>query len=260
MTRVLVVWEDTFYQPLAGILNRAVRKLAPGADASHPTVLNHTARSNTAFGRYVDTTWPSASARGLPVDPGPIDHVICVVDADKLSGLLPQAIPSPPNHADQVATWHVAAEHAWHSHLRGRCPQAGPPASSVHGVVLRWSKESVLLSGYDQPAFGKHLECDMTVPEVVQLLKSCKPALDRIEARRFSDSYRHPVQCLKALRTTVKLAALPKNAPQIDDALRTLGRESLDKICERTPDIARVAELVWSLHATSQAPPAAISP
>jgi len=105
MTRVLVVWEDTYFQPLAEILNRVVRKLAPNTDASRPSVLNHTARSNTAFDRYVDTTWPKVSPRGLPMDPGPIDHLICVIDADKISDLLPKDVPRPPNDSSKVAIW-----------------------------------------------------------------------------------------------------------------------------------------------------------
>ena len=54
MTRVLVVWEDTYFQPLDEILNRVVSKLTPDAEALRPAVLHHTARSNTAFGRYVE--------------------------------------------------------------------------------------------------------------------------------------------------------------------------------------------------------------
>ena len=95
MTRVLVVWEDTYFQPLDHLLNRVVKKQAPRAEVSRPTVLHHTARSNTAFERYVETTWPKVSPRGLPGDPGAIDHMVCVVDADKLSDLLRPHVPPP---------------------------------------------------------------------------------------------------------------------------------------------------------------------
>jgi len=103
MTRVLIVWEDMYFQPLDTILNRVVSNLTPDVDALRPTVLHHTARSNTAFGRYVETTWPIASVRGLPMNPGAIDHVICVADADKLSDLLRERVPPPPKAASDVA-------------------------------------------------------------------------------------------------------------------------------------------------------------
>ncbi len=254
-----MVWEDTYFEPLAEILGHVVRKLTPSTDVPRPSVLNHTARSNSAFERYVNTTWPKVSPRGLPMNPGPIDHVICVIDADKISDLFPQGVPHPPNDSTKVTSWHIAAEQAWHSRLRSKSPEAGPPASSVHGVVLRWSKESVLLSGYDQQAFAQHLGCDVASPEIGQLLKKCDPVPHEVEGNRFSDSYRRPLQCLKVLRTAAKLATLPKNAPEIDDALRKLGRESLGKLCERAPDIPRIAELIWKLHMTVPAAPEPIT-
>ena len=227
MTRVLVVWEDTYFQPLDDILNRVVKKVAPGVVASRPTVLHHTARSNTAFERYVETTWPIASARGLPMNPGPIDHVVCVVDADKLSDLLRQRVPPPPNAAGDVSAWHGAAERLWSSHLRTKCPPSGPAVERVHGVVLRWSKESVLLAGYDQTSFAQHLDCDVAAPSVDEFLKDCKPAPSQVDGEGFSSSFQNPTQCLRALRKAAKLPELPKNSPQFDDALRKLGRESL---------------------------------
>ncbi|HEX7841968.1 MAG TPA: hypothetical protein VF469_31070 [Kofleriaceae bacterium] len=257
MTRVLVVWEDTYFQPLDDILNRVVKKRAPRHDASRPTVLHHTARSNAAFERYVETTWPRVSARGLPMSPGAIDHVVCVVDADKLSDFLRQHVSPPPTAASDVVAWHATAEQLWNSHLRSKCPPGGPTVASVHGVVLRWSKESVLLAGYDQAPFAQHLDCDHAAPEIEQYLKTCNPVPSEIGGEGFSNSFRRPLQCLRGLRKAAKLAELPKNSPEFDDALRKLGRESLGTLCERTPDIPRVAELIWKLHATASTPPAA---
>ena len=122
---MLVVWEDTYFEPLAEILGQVVRKLARSPDGSRPSILHHTARSNTAFDRYVGTTWPKISPRGLPMNPGPIDHVICVIDADKISDLLQQDVPHPPSDANQIASWHIAAEHAWQLRLRHKCPSKG---------------------------------------------------------------------------------------------------------------------------------------
>jgi len=76
-----------------------------------------------------------------------------------------------------------------------------------------------------------------------------------VDGDGFPNSFRNPMQCLRALRKAAKLSELPKNSPQFDDALRKLGRESLGKLCERTPDISRIAELVWKLHTAASAPP-----
>lgn len=72
MTRVLVVWEDAYCEPLGLIMKRLVRAVAPAPDAEVPTVLRHTARSNSAFDRYAHTTWPAVRSKGLPTDPLPI--------------------------------------------------------------------------------------------------------------------------------------------------------------------------------------------
>lgn len=181
--------------------------------------------------------------------------MICVVDADKLSDFLRQRVPPPPNAASDIVAWHGTAERMWNSHLRSKCPPDGPIATSVHGVVLRWSKESVLLAGYDQPSFAQHLDCDMAAPEIEQYLKTCNPTPFEIDGDGFANSFRRPMQCLRALRKAARLPELSKNSLQVDDALRTLGRESLGTLCKRTPDISRAAELVWKLHTTASAPP-----
>ncbi len=248
MTRVLVVWEDEYWKPLGGIVKHLVRARAPAPDAEAPTVLGHTTRSNSAFDRYVRVTWPIARLRGQPEDAGPIDHLVCVVDADRLHDLLPADVPHPPVDTEAVAAWHAAAEIAWRDRLRAQCDPAGPPATTVHGVVQRWAKESLLLAGYDQPAMEAHLDVAADHPDVAQVLSSCKPRPQAVADARFTDTYRRPSSCLKLLREARKLGVLHKSAPEIDDALRALGRESLTRICDRVPDVARIAALVWKLH------------
>lgn len=256
MTRVLVVWEDSYFQPLDDILNRAAKNRARSPELPRPMILHHTARSNAAFERYVATTWPMASSRGLPMNPGAINHVVCVVDADKLSDLLRPQLPPPPSSVTDIPAWHDNAEQAWNSHLRSKCSPDGPAVSTVHGMVLRWSKESVLLAGYDQRAFAQHVDCDITAPEVEQFLKGCNPRPSDVSGEVFSNSFRNPLRCLRGLRKAAKLAELPKNSPQFDDALRKLARESLGLVCERAPDVSRVAELIWQLHESASASPA----
>jgi hypothetical protein len=68
----------------------------------------------------------------------------------------------------------------------------------------------------------------------------------RVSARRGRASRLGVVarQC----RQAKKLRALPKNAPEIDDALGALATASLPILRARVPDLARLAALIWSLH------------
>jgi hypothetical protein len=257
MTRVLVVWEDDHWKPLGAFAKQMVRALAPAPDAEIPTVLGHTTRSNGAFTRYVRDTWRKARPAGLPEDGGAIDHLICVVDADRLHELFPAHIPRPPPEAGAIAAWHVAAERVWHAHLRAQCEPGGPPTSTVHGIALRWAKESLLLAGYDQPAMEAHLDISAEHPGVVDALDRCAPRPRQVDAARFTDTYRHPFKCVNLLRDARKLAPLHKSAPEIDDTLRTLARQSLTTIRDRVPDVARLAALVWRLHHGTPEPTAA---
>jgi hypothetical protein len=255
VTRILVVWEDTYFQPMATIVNHAVTARRAAEDVATPRVLGHTTRSNTAFDRYVSTSWPNASVRGLPMDPGPIAHCVCVVDGDKLARLLPDAIPQPPRDPAGIAQWHATAERAWNEHRRGKNAPDGPAAERVHGVILRWSKESLLLAGYDQAGFAHHLSCHISTHAVAEVLKACTPPLDAVPPAAFSDTFRNPDQCLRSLRQAADREPLAKNAPQIDDALRRLARDSLTTLCARVPDLWRIADLVWQLHRPPASPP-----
>lgn len=169
----------------------------------------------------------------------------------------PPQIPGPPSGADAVAAWHEAAERAFQSHLRAQCDPGGPPTSTVHGVVLRWAKESLLLAGYDQPAMEAHLEVSAEHPDVVAALGRCKPRPQQTDAARFADTFRRPFDCVNLLREARDSAPLHKSAPEIDDALRVLARQSLGAIRERAPDVGRIAALVWRLHAGPPEGPAA---
>lgn len=133
MTRILAVWEDDYWEPLDRIVRRLVRVSAPAPDADVPAVLGHTTRSNGSFERYARITWPAVRPRGLPASAGAIDHLVCIVDGDRLHDLLPAKIPSPPADARAVAVWHAKAEHAWQEHLPGRAEGLPGRAEGFHG-------------------------------------------------------------------------------------------------------------------------------
>jgi hypothetical protein len=262
MTRILLVWEDAKFEPLGEVVQRAVQASAPSSPEEFPRLLSHTTHGNGNFGRYVATTWPRASAHGLPNQPGMIEHVICVVDADRLDTLVP-TIPSFPTIVAEIAAWHAGAAQTWLQWLRDRVDPGGPPPSTVHGIVLRWAKESLVLAGYDQPAWNEHLELDAGHPDIRRALGSCEPRLHVTEDSVFTDTFRRPLDCIKALRRARHLSSLPKTAPQIDYALRALARDSIATICARVPDIARLASLIWDLQekkTPSKTSPATTSP
>ncbi len=258
MTRVLVVWEDEYFDPLHEITKRLVRALMPQEGAVPPSLLRHTTRGNAAFHRYASVTWPLVRARGLPGDPGPIDHLVCVVDADHLHDLLPNKIEPPPSQAVTAAAWHFAAQHTWQEHLRAQCDPSGPPPSTVHGLALRWAKESLLLAGYDRPPMKAHLDVDIQREDIAKALAQCAPPPREVQDQHFTNTYRHPSRCLSLLRKKSGLGPLHKSAPEIDDALSALAKDSLDTLRARVPDMDRLASLIWQLH-RGEAPPAPAS-
>ncbi|MBI5538376.1 MAG: hypothetical protein HY898_36975 [Deltaproteobacteria bacterium] len=102
MTRILVVWEDTYFEPMSRFLKKRLSARIPGAAPPFPVVLFHTARANSNFERYVASTWSNVRAAGLPSSPGPIESLVCVADADRIHDLL-DATLAP---VDFTSTYH----------------------------------------------------------------------------------------------------------------------------------------------------------
>lgn len=249
--RVLVVWEDHYFQTLGPFVKKRLAARAPGEQPRFPELLFHTSHGNGSFNRYVSSTWDNVRAGGLPGNPGPIDHLICVVDGDKLHERI-TTIPKAP--AGDLPTWLSAAERAWEDHLRALCTSA--PPSTVHGRLLCWSKESLVLAGYDRGAFQQQLGIDPRAASVEEHLARCSPVPSRVENASFSSTFRHPLRCLIDLDTAHRAPRPPvlsKNAPELDDVLRALVRDDSALIAERVPDIDHLADAIWGL-ATSTSP------
>lgn len=261
MTRVLVVWEDRYFEALGVLVERAVHAGADPAAATRPTVVNHTSRGSGGFAHYVQETWPRAHQRGVPLDPRPLDHVICVVDADRLHEL--KIVAQPPRDVNTMEVWHQEAERAWRGWLHSRCDPGGPPATTVHGFVLRWSRESALLAGFDQPAWPESLGVTIDAPAVQAKLRAdCKPHPSEVSDASFTNTFRRPLSCLQFVRQANKLSQIDKNDPAIDDALKALARRSLPTLLARMPDLASLATSIWSLHrgVPAPAPPTTLAP
>ena len=246
--RILVVWEDAHYEPLSRITRRRLGQLQPGAAASFPQLLGHTSRGNGGFSNYVRRTWQNVRSTGLPNDPGAIEHLLCIVDADKLSELLPGIGPAPAA-VSEIAAWHSGAERAFERHLRDQCAQGSAPPASVHGIVLRWSKESLVLAAYDRSAMSDHLSIEVTHPGVATYLQSCLPVPATVAEGIFTDTFRRPRACVDGLSKARGRHSIPKNAPEVDDALDALSSVDVSLVCSRTPDIDRIVVRVWELSA-----------
>lgn len=257
MTRILVVWEDDRFETLNLFVKRRLNARKPPSQVVFPRVMFHTSRGNGRFKPYVRDTWTQVRGKGLPGDPGPIDHLLCVVDGDKLHGLLP-SVGNPSTQS--AAVWHPGANAAWQAYLH---QQVDPsvPAGTVHGHVLRWCKESLALAGHDQPPAARHLGLDPDKKALQEYLAACSPDPRQVPDKDFSDHYWKPVTCLDGARKALQIGGSIKNAIEIDDTLRELVEQHLPLVCSRVADIDQIVDLLWSLSTPGGAPaPAAPLP
>lgn len=237
MTRILVVWEDEYFQTLAGLVKRRVSALKPNDAQKFADVLHHTVYGQGSFERYVRSTWKMARVRGTPKSPGAIDHLICVVDGD---------LRNPPADSAEVSAWHADAEVKWRAELHAACDPS-VPHTSVHGVVLRWAKESLLLAGYDCAPVRDRLKLELERAELDAFLKACDPSPSTIAATDFTNTFRKPLRCVNKMRKAIAEEEIKKNAIVIDDVLKLLAFDHHASIAERVPDLDRLAQLVWVL-------------
>jgi hypothetical protein len=245
MSRILVVWEDAHWQSLRLVVNRRLPKCQSDPQRSFPSVMFHTAKGNGNFERYVSVTWRNAARNGLPTSPGPIDHLVCVADGDRLHEVLASINP-PPKSAPEVAAWHLKAEAEWQAYLRGLCDPS-LSRDTVHSLILRWSKESLVLAGYDQAPLKEHLGIDSHSAEFQHAVAECSPPVATVAEGLFTDSYQRPLVCLGNVQEALRHPSVHKNSPEIDDALKDLANSHLDPVCRRVPDIDRLVDLLWRL-------------
>ncbi len=240
--RILVVWEDEQYDPLARFIKLRLASRKPEDVSKFPEVLFHTSQGNGRFAPYVRDTWPRVRTRGLPNNPGPLDRLLCIVDGDKIHELL-RKVPSPTAMVSGANDWHQQAMRAWKEHLQ-ELAEASPPGT-VHGYVLRWSKESLVLAGFDLEPVSTHLELDFKTEDLQRLLDNCKPD-PRSLSTEFSNSYLKPLQCLESARKSIGKPGHIKNSPELDDALVALAQHHLASVCCRVPDLDSIVDLIWS--------------
>ncbi|HEY2514526.1 MAG TPA: hypothetical protein VGI39_26865 [Polyangiaceae bacterium] len=249
--RVAIAWEDEYFRPLERIVLARRGALRPPDARGYLELIQYTLRGNGRFAAHVESSWPRVRAQGVPASSGKIEHLICVVDADKLRQLLPATIEPPPHSPEAVAEWHIAAEAAFVEHLRGRA--AGGEPSTVHGLVLRWAKESLSLAAFDRIAAGEKLGVDTAHPRVVTLFERCNPDPRAVSDALFTDAYRRPIACMDDLRRASGLPAVGKGS-ELDDVINALAGEDVEAVCRRVPDIDRLLKLAWQLAAGRRGP------
>jgi hypothetical protein len=249
VTRVLVAWEDHYCDALESVLKRSIAAERRESDADAPVVLSLATRGNGRFEKLVSDTWPNASAKGTPSSPGRIDHLVCVIDADKLHEIVSRVRPPSALGDDlsAIVAWQRAAELAWNEHVRSWAASSSDPRT-VHGALLCWSKESLVLAGFDQPAMKSQMGLSIDDEAVQSFVASCEPSPTRVEAATFSQRFRKPMSCLERLFEAQMLSFPAKGDATIDDALRALGRESLASLRDRVDSLRALTELLWRLH------------
>lgn len=255
MTRVLVVWEDEYWKPLDSVVRRALDLDPRAADESVPSVLGASSRGNGKFRHFIEHTWSNVRPAGTPSNRGRIDHVVCVIDGDKLHDIV-ASVPSVASIApitsiaDDVAkvrAWQATASLEWNKQLRAWVPPSDDP-STVHGVVLCWSKESLLLAGYDRAPFERVWPILNHTEAHKEFIQRCVPRPDTLAADEFSARYRKPRKCLDLLLAVRASSFPPKSDPRIDDALKALARDEARTLHDRVDSLRTLTELLWRLH------------
>jgi hypothetical protein len=104
VTRVLVVWEDTYCESLGALVKRAVHAHGAPTAAARPTVVRHTSRGNAKFSATFETRgrW---RARVGPLDARPIDDAVSALARESLPLSLAR-VPDLAHLASMIWTLH----------------------------------------------------------------------------------------------------------------------------------------------------------
>ncbi|MCC6558938.1 MAG: hypothetical protein IT372_38920 [Polyangiaceae bacterium] len=242
MTKVLVLWEDAYHGALDRCVRRALQHLGGGA----VELYFDDVRGNGGFAPYLASDWPIAATRGLPKSRGPIDHLLCVADADRAHQCC--GGPAASTVAAPTQPWVEEANRRWTEALR-TATAAG--AERVWGRFLRWNQESLLIALHDIDEAMRAL--GITVMRGVQTyLRGCDPSPLTIAPDRFVDAYRKPQRCFEELLKAAGARPIRKGAPALDDAIDAASRRAIDKLCARVPDLGDLAGVVRELAVASR--------
>lgn len=240
MIRVVVCWEDRFHDSLDRCLRRMMQHARGGGSDPERLLFFDDARGNGGFVKYVRESWPILATKGLPKSGGAIDHLVCIADADRAE----QCCGADPAPVTPTFDWLHGCDEAWTERLRRDAPIA---PERVHGRFLRWSKESLVLTGHDLPTSLKKLGC-RDLEAARRHLDGCAPSPSSVPDDGFADRFRRPERCIQDVVTASGGIAPRKGQPPIDDAIDEISRHHLARLATRAPELVAVAALVNALR------------
>ena len=93
--RIAIAWEDRYWEPLHDVLVRRRQSNRPPGMTDNIEFLSYPVLGNGNFAPFVADDWPTAHAKGFVAKAGPVEHLICVPDADALHAHVP-GMAAPP--------------------------------------------------------------------------------------------------------------------------------------------------------------------
>jgi hypothetical protein len=192
----------------------------------------------------VKVSWPEAAHHGLVRagnrSGGPIEHLICVADADRAHECC--AAQNPVAVASPTADWLDQANALWTAKLRAA---ATTMPERVHGRFLRWSQESLLIAAHDVTEALAALGC-RDRGRLEKHLAACSPSPLSIADVDFADAFRKPERCLEDMLKATGTHVPKKGSPPRGDAIEAALTNAIAKLCGRVPDLVALAHLASS--------------
>lgn len=243
MSRILVLWEDKFYQKLDVCLRRILRSL-PTPTTQPLEITPFGVQGNGGFEPFLRQEWPIAATKGFLRSHGPIEHLICIADADRASEVC--SVEPPPHFPEPTEPWVQRANQAWTQKLRATTPLA---PERIHGRFLRWSLESLLIALHDVESVLRKLDC-RNRDGLSTYLATCDPRPTEVASTQFVERYRTPQKCLDKMLEAANAPRSRKGSVPRDDALDEGSRLALDRLKERVPDLVTIAQFVQKIIVT----------
>ena len=243
--RILLCWEDRYFTGLRAVCRSAVRVLREelGIRGALPLLFDDTARGDGGWKKHLTRDWERIQRAGIPNrGAGPLDHILYVCDADSASRVL-EEVDSPPRQGS-TQDWHARATECFESNLK----KLASDEDRVHGVLLRWHKETLLLAAHDQEEILRILNWEKVPGDGrTQLYANCEPRPDRVEDPDFIDTFRSTGECLGKFTQAFGVAKLRKSDPRVDDVLAKFGQAEIRLLMKRVLDIRNLAEKIVTL-------------
>ncbi len=244
MKRFVVCWEDRYFEGLDAVLRR-IRRHENASLLPEPAIKPETVGGYGGFADYVRRDWAVARRRGMPGFGVP-DYLFCVADADRATEVCQGISANPTGNTED---WCEEASQIWTDSLRGLAAQE---SERIFGFFLRWSRESVLIAGFDEfdmIAMLSNGDASLHEREYKAFLQSCQP--DPRSVERFVDAYTKPSRCFEGLAKAVGHERLRKTDPKVEDALKQFPRDPSVSLLSRLPDLVHIAQEINRLSEVS---------